>query len=40
MSDQVLMLRRDHPLDFVADACAALADSVNELRVSWWATTS
>ena len=34
MSDQVLILRRDRPLDFVADACAALADSVNELRVS------
>jgi hypothetical protein len=34
MSDQVLILRRDRPLDFVADACAALADSVNELPVS------
>ena len=34
MSDQVLILRRDNPLDFVANACAALADSVNELRMS------
>jgi hypothetical protein len=34
MSDQVLILRRDNPLDFVANACAALADLVNELRVS------
>jgi hypothetical protein len=34
MSDQVLILRRDNPLDFVANVCAALADSVNELRVS------
>ena len=34
MSDQVLILRRDNPLDFVANACAALADSVNELRAA------
>jgi hypothetical protein len=34
MSDQVLILSRDNPLDFVANACAALADFVNELRVS------
>ena len=34
MSDQVLILRRDNPLDFVANACAALADLANELRVS------
>ena len=34
MSDQVLILRREHPLEFVANACAALADSVNEIRVS------
>ena len=34
MSDQVLILRRENPLDFVANACAALADSVNELRAS------
>jgi len=34
MSDQVLILRRENPLDFVANACAALADSVNELRIS------
>jgi hypothetical protein len=34
MSDQVLILRRDNPLDFVANACAALADSANELRMS------
>jgi len=30
----VLILRRENPLDFVANACAALADSVNELRTS------
>ena len=34
MSDQVLILRREHPLEFVANVCAALADSVNEIRVS------
>jgi hypothetical protein len=34
MSDQVLILRRDHPLDFVADMCAALADSLNEIHVT------
>jgi hypothetical protein len=34
MGDQVLILRRDHPLDFVDNACAALADLVNEIRVS------
>ncbi len=33
MGDQVLVLKRDRPVDFVADACAALADSVNEMRV-------
>ena len=30
----MLILRRENPLDFVANACAALADSVNELRTS------
>ena len=34
MSDHVLILRRENPLDFVANACDALADSVNELRFS------
>ena len=45
MGDQVLILRRDHPLDFVDNACAANtassgwgeappADLVNEIRVS------
>jgi len=34
MSDQVLILRRDRPLDFVDNVCAALADLVNGLRVS------
>ena len=34
MSDQALIMRRDNPLDFVANACAALADSVNELRAA------
>jgi hypothetical protein len=34
MSDQVLILKRDNALDFVPNACAALAHSVNELRVS------
>ena len=34
MGDQLLILRRDNPLDFVANACAALADLVSELRVS------
>ena len=33
-SDQALIMRRDNPLDFVANACAALADSVNELRAA------
>ena len=33
MGDQILILKRDSPIDFVADACAALADSVNEMHV-------
>lgn len=34
MGDQVLILKRDHPLDFIADVCAALADSLNEIHVA------
>jgi hypothetical protein len=34
MGDQVLILRRDNPLDFVAEVCAALADSINEIHIS------
>jgi len=34
MGDQVLILRRDRPLDFVDNACAALADLINEIHVS------
>jgi hypothetical protein len=33
MSDRVVVLRTDDGISFVADACAALADAVNELRV-------
>lgn len=32
--DRVVVLRRSDPLGFVADACAALADSVNETRLA------
>ncbi len=32
MKDRVVVLRSDDPLEFVADCCAALADSVNETR--------
>ena len=32
MGDHVVVLRSDDPLAFVADACAALADLVNETR--------
>lgn len=31
--DRVVVLRRDDPVRFVADACAALAESVNEIRL-------
>jgi hypothetical protein len=31
MGDRVLILRRDRPLDFVAEVCAVLADSLNEM---------
>jgi hypothetical protein len=34
MGDRVLILRRDHPLDFVAEVCAVLADSLNEIHVT------
>lgn len=30
--ERVVVLRSDDPLAFVADACAALADAVNEVR--------
>lgn len=33
MPDRILVLRPDDPVSFVADACAALADAVNEVRV-------
>ena len=32
VKDRVVVLRSDDPLGFVADSCAALADSVNETR--------
>ena len=34
MGDHVVVLRSDDPFAFVADACAALADLVNETRLS------
>jgi hypothetical protein len=34
MGDQVLILRPENPLDLVADVCAALADSLNEIHVT------
>jgi hypothetical protein len=33
MGDQVVVLRSDDPLGFIADACAAVADLVNETRL-------
>ena len=33
MGDQVVVLRSDDPLAFVADACAAVADIVNETHL-------
>ena len=33
MSDRVVVLRPDDPSGFVVDACAALADVVNETRM-------
>jgi hypothetical protein len=32
VNDRVVVFRADNPLGFVADVCAALADSVNEIR--------
>ena len=32
MTDRIVVLRTDDALAFVADACAALADAVNEIR--------
>jgi hypothetical protein len=32
VKDRVVVFRSDDPLGFVADSCAALADSVNETR--------
>ena len=34
VADRVVVLRTRDPLGFVADVCAALADAVNEIRVS------
>ena len=34
MTDRIVVLRTDDALAFVADACAAFADAVNEIRVS------
>lgn len=34
MVDRIAVLRSSDPIGFVADACAALAESVNEIRVS------
>ncbi|HVA06991.1 MAG TPA: hypothetical protein VNG12_09660 [Acidimicrobiales bacterium] len=34
MGDHIVVLRSDDPLDFIADACAALADLVNEMHLS------
>ena len=34
MGDRVVVLRADDGTGFVADACAALADAVNQVRVS------
>jgi hypothetical protein len=39
MTDRIVVLRTDDALAFVADACAALADAVNEIRVSRAADT-
>jgi hypothetical protein len=32
--DRVIVLRRDDPVAFLADACASLADAANELRAA------
>ena len=32
--DRVVVLRRDDPVAFLAESCAAVADAVNELRVA------
>jgi hypothetical protein len=37
MSDRIVVLRSNDPLAFVADACAAVADLVNEAHV--WRTS-
>lgn len=34
MGDRVVVLRADDGIGFVADACAALADAVNQIRVT------
>jgi hypothetical protein len=34
MGDRVVVLRSDDGLGFLADACAALAEAVNEVRVA------
>lgn len=34
MGDRMVVLRADDAVGFVADACAALADAVNEVRLS------
>lgn len=33
MVDRVVVLHADHGLSFIADACAAMADAVNETRL-------
>lgn len=33
MADRVVVLRSDDALGFVADACAAIADAVNQVRI-------
>lgn len=34
MTDRIVVLKNDDAIGFVADACAALAAAVNEIRVS------
>lgn len=33
MTDRIVVLKADDPVSFVAEACAALADAVNEIRI-------
>lgn len=34
MADRIVVLKAEDPISFVADACAALAEAVNEIRLS------